>query len=169
MSNSVWPAVALAAWAAIAPCQAAAQVPGESAFEGRRSLRDEYRSIVLQELKESIAEWTDDLNNRKLDRLKKDVTDDVYFAPVGWSVTGVTSFVDSLKTRLPTLGGFYFTLLDFEASSNLAYALVSVRYHVASGGGAETTGNVMAEASIVFYRAGSRWKVRSYLERATAF
>jgi ketosteroid isomerase-like protein len=150
-----------------APGAASAQVPGESVYEERRSLREEYRAVAYEEVKQSVAEWVDNLNAHKLNELRKGVTSTVYFAPVGWNASGLPSFTDSLTRRLPALGGFHFTLLDFDASGSLAYALADVRYHVDPGSGAMPSGDVNVEAVIVFFRAGPRWKIRSYLERTS--
>ncbi len=147
------------------PSAARAQIPGESAYNMRRSLRDEYRAIVYEEVRQAMVEWTEQVNGRNIDQLKKGVTENVLFAPLGWSVVGQAQFADSMKNWLPRVGGYHFIMADFDASGNLAYAYGTVRYHLAGGststGGTETSG----EAVIVLYRSGSRWKVRSYLER----
>jgi hypothetical protein len=56
-------------------------------------------------------------------------------------------------------------MLDFDVSGNMAYTLADVRYHVAATPGVEPVGDVTAESVIVFYRAGARWKIRTYVER----
>ncbi len=159
--------VALATAVAGAPNAVLAQIPGESAYESRRSLRDEYRALAYEEVRQSMADWTEQLNARQLDRLKKGVSEGVLFAPMGWSASGQDAFADSMKTWLPRMGGFHFVMADFDASGNLAYAYGTVRYHLSAATAAPGT-EVSAEAVIVLYHAGSKWKVRSYIERPLA-
>jgi hypothetical protein len=66
------------------------------------------------------------------------------------------------------MGGYHFIMADFDASGNLAYAYGTVRYHLSSLGGTPAGTEVSCEAVIVLYHSGSKWKVRSYIERPLA-
>lgn len=158
----------LAAGVAARPRVARAQIPGESVFDSHRSLRDEYRALAYEEVRQAMMDWTESLNGRQLDRLKKSVSDAILFAPMGWAVVGHDAFADSMKTWLPRIGGFHFTMADFDASGNLAYAYGTVRYHLTGVGTNPGGTEISAEAVIVLYHLGSKWKVRSYLERPLA-
>jgi ketosteroid isomerase-like protein len=161
-------AVTIASAALGAPSAVLAQIPGESAYDTRRSLRDEYRALAYEEVHQAMTEWSEAVNARQLDRLKKSVTETVLYAPMGWSAGSQEGFIDSMKTWLPRMGGYHFVMADFDASGNLAYAYGTVRYHLAGAESVPAGTEVSGEAVIVLYHAGSKWKVRSYIERPLA-
>ena len=139
-----------------------AQIPGESSFESKRSFREEFRAAAYEEVRTALDEWAEQINNRKADKLRKGVATPVLFAPVGLSGIGDSEFGDSVATWLQRVAGYHVSIADFDASGNIAYVYGTTRYHLSTGSGGS---DVNAEVIIVLYRTGSRWKIRSYLER----
>jgi ketosteroid isomerase-like protein len=142
---------------------ASAQKPGDELPTGER-VRYQYLAETLGQVKEFLVEWRNAQAKRDVKSALKLFTDDALFSPVdGWYVRGGTELTDSLTARLPRQQGYYTTLIDFSASSALAYCLGKVRY-VLSGEGEPRA--VTATFTMVLFLDGRRWKIRSYLERS---
>jgi uncharacterized protein (TIGR02246 family) len=139
-----------------------AQRPGDE-LPGNERIRYQYLAETLGQVKDFLTEWREVQTKGDLKNALKLFTDDALFSPAdGWYVRGRDEIADSLTARFPRLHGYYTTVIDFSASSSLAYCLGKVRYVLS---GEPEPRSVAATFSMVLYRDGRRWKIRSYLER----
>lgn len=160
MTNGRW---ALLAGLLLAPPSLRAQIPGESVFNSRASIRQEYLEHTYREVTKAIQDWTKAVGSGDPRRVKRLVSDELLFGPLGggWLARGKEA-LDSLETYFPRVSAFGISSFDFDASGGMAYVYASVYYQVAEGTTRET---ITADATIVFVQRGDTWKIRSYIER----
>ena len=151
--------------AVVPPAPLAAQLPGESVTRAPSNLRQEFLSVTYQETQQALETWLDLVNRRDPTKAMAFIADGAVFAPVdGGVASGRAAIADSLARWLPRVAGYGFTAVDFDASASLVYVLGSVHYQLQDEPAARV---VRATATMVLTRRGSRWMLRSYLERPT--
>lgn len=140
-----------------------AQIPGESAYGPKISMRQQYLAQTFEEVRGTLNEWQELIRKRDLNRLKKMVTDEVLFSQAdGTTLKGKEAVGDSLALRLPRIGGYGLIPEDFDASGEVAYIMGSVRYDLQHPTRPTTvSGNFM----MVLFQRGPNWRIRSYIER----
>jgi len=141
----------------------AQQHPGEPVTRSNVSLRKEFLAVTYKEAEAALADWLRAIDRQDTAAVRKLLAEQVRFSPAqGWVAVDPAEVVDRMADWLPTVSGYGFSIVDFDASASLAYLFGSVHYQ-RRGGGQE--GVVVADATLVLARRGSRWLVRSYLER----
>ena len=146
---------------------AAAQLPGDELPNASRA-RNEYLETTYGGVKQFLVEWQDGIRTADVKGMGKLFTVDGLYAPVeGYYVQGRAAIVDTLTTRLGRVRGYHASLIDFTASGGLAYYLGRMGYRLddGQGGGRDVNGTFV----MVLFQEGRRWRVRSYIERSSAF
>lgn len=159
----------LAAALLAAPGALGAQLPGEPLNRPRMSVRGEFLAHTLAEVQEALAEWSVAMDRGQRRVVSRLLAPDVVFSPLeGWLARGSDAVDDAMAEFLPRISGYGLAINDFDASSSLAYVLGSIYYQHADRSGNPANRRVVTGlASIVLARAGSQWKIRSYVERPT--
>lgn len=145
----------------------AAQIPGDELGSGSRA-RSEYLETTYGDVKLLLAEWQESIQKNDVKRMSRLFTTDGLFAPIeGYYVQGREPIADTLTGRGPRVRGYHASLIDFTASGGLAYYLGRVGYRLDDGKGSGR--DVNGTFVMVLYQEGRRWRVRSYIERSSAF
>ncbi|MFN0177762.1 MAG: YybH family protein [Gemmatimonadales bacterium] len=145
----------------------AAQIPGDELGSGSRA-RSEYLETTYGDVKLLLAEWQESIQKHDIKRMSRLFTTDGLFAPIeGYYVQGREAIADTLTGRSPRVRGYHASLIDFTASGGLAYYLGRVGYRLDDGKGSGR--DVNGTFVMVLYQEGRRWRVRSYIERNSAF
>src|SRR5262245_54318152 len=160
-ATAVWLAVA----ASLTTSRLWAQLPGESVYAPKTSMRQEFLIHAFEEVKVALEDWQKHVREQDLKDLKNTFVDDAIFAPLeGWIAKGKAEIADSLASYLPRLSAFGLVTLDFDASGGLSYVFGTAHYQIGLPGKTERKA-VAAEVVIILVQRGATWRVRSYVER----
>jgi len=97
-------AVVLVSLALAAASPARGQIPGESVYGTRTSMRQEFLTHAFDEVKSTLDLWQQRVRTRDLKAIKAALADDAIFAPLaGWIARGRAEVGDSLAAYLPRL------------------------------------------------------------------
>jgi ketosteroid isomerase-like protein len=143
----------------------AAQIPGDELPSFGR-VRSEYLTSTYGDVKLLLADWMEFHRERDAVKLARLLTEDALYSPIdGWYVQGRKPVADTIAGRLKGVSNYHVSLIDFTASGGLAYYLGRMRYRLS--GDAERAADIAGTFVMVLYLDGRRWRVRSYVERAT--
>jgi ketosteroid isomerase-like protein len=142
----------------------AAQLPGESYTTSQSSMRQQFLALTYEEVKATLNDWQESIRKQDLNGLKKMVADEVLLSAAdGWTVKGKAEFAHVGAARMAKVAGYNMTAEDFDASGEVAYVMGRMRYDLQETNRLTT---VTGDFTIVFFRRGPRWQIRSYVERA---
>jgi len=144
---------------------ARAQLPGESVYSSKMSMRQEFLAHAYEEVRATLDLWQQSLRVQRVKDLVSILADEVIFTPVeGWTARGKADAADSLTRYVPRLSAYGLTPIDFDASGGLAYVFGATHYQIGVPGNGDRR-TVTAEVVIVLVQRGPTWKLRSYVER----